>query len=298
MSVFARATIAVFLCVNAACLDGAPGNTRQTTDQSITGTTVLPATGWGELGQPAPTILADGSVSWCCTTWFTPLSLAVGDVIGSLSVPVRDNGAANGFSVGGNNVLVVLTAQTASGPVNLGNVSSNGSGNPQTLPLTLATPYTVPQGVSLVVRAIAMTGGANPGPALHPSTIGGIQVIPPSSSPSPLALVYVTIPSRLFAAADTNGMQIYPVAIADGSKFYGASIAAQCPLLGWISACARIREIGTWDWCSAPVSCIASASAVIPIPAGTTATADRHIDLGLLSGPSLATAPFGVIAVQ
>lgn len=189
MSTFARATILTLLCGIAACLNGAGVPTSQTADQSINGTTVLPATGWGDLGVTS-TSATDGSVSWCCTTWFTPLSLGVGDSVGSLTVPVRDNGSANGFAIDGNNVIIVLTAQSSSGSTVLGSITSNGSGNPQTLTLTLSTGYTVPTGVSLVVKAIALTGGAIPGPALHPSTIGAIQVIPPAAqSPYPTEVV-------------------------------------------------------------------------------------------------------------
>lgn len=229
MSTFIRATILTLLCVNAACLDGAPGNapTSQATSQSITGVTVLPATGWGEPGQPTPTIAADGSVSWCCTTWYVQLPLGVGDTIASISTTVRDNGAANGFATSGNNVIVALIAQTSGGPTSLGSITSDGSGNLQSKTLTLSTPYTVPQGVSLVLKAIALTGGAVPGPALHPSMIGAI-VIPPvvTRSAVPFSASWRVQWNGGFPIVTIHGIQA-PPGVQVGIRALGLKAAAE-----------------------------------------------------------------------
>lgn len=164
----------IFLAAALAACD-APASSA--TAQALTDTTVLPATGWGDSGVTW-TSSSDGSVSWCCTNWYVPLPLGVGESVGSISTTVRDNGTANGFGSSSNNVIVVLLSQTSSGSTVLGSVSTDGSGNLQSKTLTLASPHTVASGESLVVKAVALAGGAFPGPASHPSLIEAITIPP------------------------------------------------------------------------------------------------------------------------
>jgi len=113
-------------------------------------------------------------------------------------------------------------------------------------------------------------------------------------------VVYITVPSSLFAPPDINvgiNAQVHQIPITAG-RIVSASIAAQCASSGFIFACARIREQVTWEWCSQPVACAGPASAVVPLLLPITISATAHVDLALMSGPTVATSPFGVYTVQ
>lgn len=163
----------LILCVlSCACVSTQPS----TTGQSSSATTVPPSAGWGDPGTTSA-VSADGAVSWCCSTWYVPVVADAGQAIASVVVPIRDNGAANGFPTDGNGVVLVLVSQTATGTTQLGNVASNSSGARQTLTLSLSTPHVVTDSESIVLRAVALSGGALPGPAHHPSEIGAVRVV-------------------------------------------------------------------------------------------------------------------------
>lgn len=128
------------------------------------------------------------------------------------------------------------------------------------------------------------------------TTAPSAQACPPASAPLP-AVTYVTVPSTFFSTADihtgVNG-QVYQLPVAAGTRIASVSITAQCSSAGFIIACVRVRERGTWDWCSQPVACSGPASAVAPLASPVAVTASQHVDIALMSGPTVASSPFGV----
>ena len=166
------------LCVSVvAC--GVSGADEISSSSALTSGALPGATGWGDPGVVA-SVDSSGNVNWNCVsatscasaTWHVLVPTSVGDAIASLTIPVRDNGFANGFPVGGNTLLLQLISRSASGASLLGSITSNGSGNPQTMVLSI-TPRIVAVGETLVINAIALNGVS---PATVPSLIGQIQV--------------------------------------------------------------------------------------------------------------------------
>lgn len=157
--------------------------------------------------------------------------------------------------------------------------------------------YTVGDGEHVAIRASfrdsvtgAWTTGAQQVPMLS------CAVSANKLSPLPSGTTYNTIPSNLFSAPDIrvgiNG-QVYAVPMTFG-LFTGATVTGQCASAGFIIACARIRERGTWDWCSLPIACSGAASAVVPLTTPIRLDTGVHVDVALMSGPSVASSPFGV----
>lgn len=207
--------------------------------------TVPPTGGFGDPGTTA-TIDASGNVNWVGGAWYVPLALQAGDVIGSATVVVRDNGASNGHTSDGNNVLALLVSRTAAGDTTRGFASSNGSGLQQTLPLTPTNgSYTVQAGDEILLKTFGLTGGAIPGPSTVPSMTGPITVYPRSAytpvpfsagwrlqwnSGSPVATVHSIqapagvqigiVPIGLKGAAE---LYVAPAAIATGTVIMTAS---------------------------------------------------------------------------
>lgn len=164
----------------------------------LTGPTiVLASTGFGDDGitlSAPPADMPSGSVAWCCgtTAWWLPLPVVAGDTVSSISVQVEDNGSLNGSvtgGFGGNNIMVSLFARPTSGGSDtpIGPVTayatSDGTGHAQTLAFTLPTPYQVPTGVTVLLRALASSG--YPLTPTKPSAIGPATVTPFVAPPPP-----------------------------------------------------------------------------------------------------------------
>lgn len=140
---------------------------------------IMPGTGWGSTGT-IWSVEPNGVVSWCCDTWFVPIPADAGESIASVTIPLRDNGPANGIS-DGNLVFVALAAHLSSGAtVYLGDSASNSTGAQQTITLTFSPAHVIAVGESLVLQATAMGGGAVPAAATHASAIGVVQTMPGS----------------------------------------------------------------------------------------------------------------------
>ena len=149
-------------------------------------TTIAPTSGFGDPGTTT-TIDASGNVNWVGGAWYVPLGLQAGDVVGSVSVVVRDNGASNGHSSDGNNVIALLVSRTAAGDVTKGSASSTGSGLQQTLPIApTGGSYTVQAGDEMLLETFGMKGGALPGLSTVPSMTGPVTVSP-RSGPVPFS---------------------------------------------------------------------------------------------------------------
>lgn len=233
-----------------------------------------------------------GAVQWHGGQWIVPYQAQPGGVLANMFCDVKPNATSTDLVelVGSNGVIgsTTVPATTNNVIIRAWILPSGG--------------YTVHDGEHLVIRHSPRdsTTGAWTG-ATQDLTIISCAVNTTSgvASPNPLSLTYITVPSQSFAAPDGNNMQIYPITVADGTKIVTASVAATCPFLGWITACVRIREVGTWTWCSAPTACVSSGSATAPLPASPLIVdSAHHVDLALMSGPSLATSPFGVFTIQ
>lgn len=177
-------------------------------------------------------------------------------------------------------------------PALVATVFDSGGGAPSTS--WIATNLTGGVEYCFAIRSGFADGGVGAPGGSGCATAGEAPM--PATSPLPTATTYVTVPSSLFSQSDIhvgiNG-QVYQLPVSTG-QLTSASMAAQCASGGFVIACARIRERGTWDWCSKPVACAGAASAVVPlsspIPLGPTA----HVDIALMSGPAVAASPFGV----
>lgn len=128
--------------------------------------------------------------------------------------------------------------------------------------------------------------------ALGPAGCGAATGDATSDAPP----IYITLPSRLFASAG-DGMLISTLDLLPGSRVVATSIAAQCPTLGYIVACARVREGGAWTWCSQAVACASAGAANVPMPPVIVDDL-HHLDIGLQSGPSAAVVALGVVTLR
>jgi hypothetical protein len=198
------------------CVGGAESATVAASSGSLSsgGIVIPPASGWGDTGVTS-TLNADGSVSWCCTTWIVPLPVAAGDVIGTVSVPVRDNGPNNGFSTGGNTVVVFVGTPSSDGSTfnALLYATTSGAGDLATVTLTFATPHVVVAGENLQIRLKAQTPGIfGPTPATHVSWAGAAIAAGPTPQTVETYSIGFAIPGP--------GVQLFP-----GSAFTAPSLA-------------------------------------------------------------------------
>lgn len=136
--------------------------------------------------------------------------------------------------------------------------------------------------------------------AVQDTTVIGCAVSASWPTPSLPAVTYTTVPSRLFSAPDitvgVNG-QVYALPLSAGSVT-AISISAQCTSAGFIFGCARIHERGTWDWCASPHACVGAGETSVPLSAPIQVSPTTHIDIALMSGPSVATSPFAIYTSQ
>lgn len=145
---------------------------------SLTGPTTIPPTiGFGDPGTVV-TLDAQGNTNWVGGAWYVPLPVSAGDVIGTVTAAVRDNGQNNGHSTDGNNVLAYLVSRTSTGDTTRAFWSSNGSGSPQTATLSPSGGYAVKAGEEMLVEFAGLKGGAVPGPSTVPSMTGPVAAIP------------------------------------------------------------------------------------------------------------------------
>lgn len=170
---------------------------------------VMPGTGWGSTGTTW-SVDPSGVVSWCCDTWFVPIPADAGDAIASVTVPLRDNGPANGIG-DGNQVALTLAAHLSSGAtIYLGNAATDGTGMQQTITLTFSPAHVISSGESLVLQTTALHGGALPGPATHASAIGVVQTMPgsPACEVSVSRLDIPTISVDVVSACSGDGWNL------------------------------------------------------------------------------------------
>lgn len=169
--------------------DAAAPPERETSQQTLTsdGMVTLPATGWGDPGVTTSTVPAGwaaGSVAWCCTNWWVPIPVAAGDVVGSVAALVKDVPPdplyiPGSQGDGGSSVTLSLVAQNGTTQTVLRSIGSNGSGNHQSLIMTLTSPYTVPAGTTLLLKATAFA--LWPSQVMHPSIVGPVSAAAPTS---------------------------------------------------------------------------------------------------------------------
>lgn len=155
------------------------------------GMVTLPATGFGDSGvttSAPPAGWAAGSVAWCCTNWWIPIPVVAGDVVGSVAAQVKDVPpdplyVPGSQGDGGSSVVLSLIAQTGATQTVLRSVGSNGSGNQQSLIMTLTSPYTVPAGTTMLVKANAFA--LWPSSVMHPSIVGPVVAAAPAAAVPP-----------------------------------------------------------------------------------------------------------------
>jgi len=286
---------ALLICcaVTAACeLPDRPDDRSSQAQAALTApTTVPPTSGFGDPGI-VTTIDSSGNVNWVGGAWYVPLGLQAGDVVGLVSVVVRDNGASNGHTSDGNNVIALLVSRTASGDTTIGSASSNGSGMQQTLPITpTGGAYAVKAGDDMLLKTFGLKGGALPGPSTVPSMTGIITAAPPVRP-----VTRIVYPPSSFAVDSANlGFRFISLNVPSGSTVIGASIAASCLFAGMIITCARYSGISTWDLCSPAVACSGNATATLDVALAVTDT--QHVDIGLYSSvanntPTVAVASY------
>jgi len=133
-------------------------------------TTIAPTSGYGDPGS-VTTVDAAGNVNWVGGNWHVPLPVSVGDVIGSVSAIVRDNGAANGHTADGNVIVMQLISHTSLGDNARATIISSGSGSQQTLTLAPSGGYRVQSGEDMLVMLVGFR-------ALVPSMAGLVTVSP------------------------------------------------------------------------------------------------------------------------
>lgn len=179
-------------------MDAGPSESGMT--QSVLtagGMVTLPATGFGDTGvttAPVSAGWATGSVAWCCSNWWVPVGVSAGDVVGSVAALVQDVAPSPLYipgsqGDGGSSVILSVVAQTGNTSTTLGTASSNGSGAQQSLIVTLASPYTVPPGTSVVLKAAAFA--LWPSSVMHSSIVGPVATAAPALATSaPLTEVY------------------------------------------------------------------------------------------------------------
>ncbi len=243
------------------------------------GFSTVATTGNGQIGT------AEAQVKIKSGPWMVPVTVPVGTLISGFGVQLIDNGAPTP-----NTVKVELVSSTAG---NLGSITSSGTGNDQGWTSTFGSAHTTVGGEMLWFRCSPKTSGG--AWASIDSTMEVLTLFAaPPIAPLPAA-TYVTVPGSFFSLPDIhvgiNG-QVYQLPMSTG-QFAGASITAQCSS-GFIIACARIRERGTWDWCSPAVACSGTASATVPLGTPVVLGAGTHVDIALMSGPTVATSPFGI----
>lgn len=197
------------------------------------GVTISPSTGSGDPGVVSA-VGQDGSVSWIGGDWLVPLPAVTGDLVSSLAVPVRDNGQANDVS-DGNNVIAMLVSRVNGVPTTLNFSASNGTGAPQTL--TISASHVVQDGEQLVLRLVALRGGAIPGPATHSSMVGMIRldavavttlVIP--VTPPVVNFRYQTLYAVVTGGAEPDGAQLYvPLHLPVGPVIKGIRVRIMAP---------------------------------------------------------------------
>lgn len=157
-------------------------------------TTIPPTSGFGDPGTVV-TLDAQGNTNWVGGAWYVPLPVSAGDVIGTVTAAVRDNGPNNGHTTDGNNVLAYLVSRTSTGDTTRAFWSSNGSGSPQTATLSPSGGYTVKAGEEMLVEFAGLKGGAVPGPSTVPSMTGPVTASPRAN----LASTDVIVPAAGWA---------------------------------------------------------------------------------------------------
>lgn len=191
-------TLVLAICTTSLLACSVSGSPVGTASQpSLTApTTIPPTSGFGDPGTVV-TLDAQGNTNWVGGAWYVPLPVSAGDVIGTVTAAVRDNGPNNGHSTDGNNVLAYLVSRTSTGDTTRAFWSSNGSGSPQTATLSPSGGYTVKAGEEMLVEFAGLKGGAVPGPSTVPSMTGPVTA-------SPRALSIGSVTRRFFPRFVTN----------------------------------------------------------------------------------------------
>jgi hypothetical protein len=185
----------IAMCVVLSACDSPLDDRQWGTDAGPSATAVpllVPAGGGGGYVQ-APTVgcypsfgassmvLSDGTLQWWGGVWNCPIATSIGQAIASVSVAVRDNGAANGHADAPNKVVASLILQSSAGESTLAGAASAASGAQQTITMVLpdgtnAPPHVMAPGEILVLRFSPMTLATPPAFASWPSTIGAVRV--------------------------------------------------------------------------------------------------------------------------
>jgi hypothetical protein len=161
---------------DAGCVESASVRSNATQDVAAATIVALPTSGYGSpgvtRGDPMG-IWPVGSVSWCCSTWWTPLPVSPGDAISSMSVRIQDNAQVAGDP--GNQVVAELRSQIGGAAwTTVAMVVTSGSGLVQDVTLTLQTPHTLALGEVLSLTTTEQTGYPFPAPT-HASSVGPIS---------------------------------------------------------------------------------------------------------------------------
>lgn len=235
--------LSLTLVVAAACSPVPFGSS--TDDQPLLSgpTVVAPTSGFGD---PSRTVDSQGNVFWTLP-WYVPLPVSAGDVIGTVTTIVRDNGAANGHSSDGNNVLVNLISRVqTSDPANPIDTSrafwgSNGSGNQQTATLTPIGGYTVQAGDEMLVVFSGLKGGALPGPSTVPSMTGAVMVGPAVGPSGALGSLTINIPVSPNQFAVQDGVYTIPYNSSNTGPNGGIGFAISGIPVGSVIAGVRVK---------------------------------------------------------
>ena len=196
-------------------------------------TTIAPTSGFGDPTTVA-TVDSSGNENWVGGSWYIPLPVSAGDVIGTVQAIVRDNGSANGHLLDGNNVLAVLQSRIAGSTSALASASSDGSGTQQTLSITAT--HTVASGEQLVVEYIGLTGGAIPGPSTVPSMTGPVTASPRAPKQTIASCTVLALLGPSLGSAWTSGIG------PNGEAFALSTTAATIPVTLPLAAGDRIKE--------------------------------------------------------
>lgn len=183
------------------------------------------------------TVTGSGQVVWSGGAWDITLPVNAGDVVSSVSIVVRDNGG-----VTPNRVTARLQAQTASGIVQVGAISSDMSGNTQTLVMSLPTAHVVAADERLYVQAIPWTAAQQI--AVLNSMVGNVVVgaIPPSQLSSQKTIPLAINAPRVGPGPGFQGDALYMSGPVQTEVFQITGVPVGAKLTG---ARVRVRDSAT-----------------------------------------------------
>ena len=217
----------MFCALTAACeLPGRPDELSESHAALTAPTTIAPTSGYGDPGTSAP-VDAAGNVNFVGGNWHVPLPVSVGDVIGSISAIVRDNGPANGHTSDGNVIVMQLISHATSGDNARATIISSGSGSQQTLTLAPSGGYCVQAGEEMQVMFVGFR-------ALVPSMAGLVTITPMGSG---AVAGTVTVPVPLFGAINDAVFPGRLLSVGVSAGIYGIPVGSTIT-----SMRARVRD--------------------------------------------------------